>query len=1111
MGRVGVGRLVVALLATAAPWGWTGDAADVRVAVSPNASTVLDDGSSEVLLDDSFEGSFPGPTWRLSHPPGAADVDWGRTTLRATDGLHSIYCAGTGPAAPGDGGPAPAGTASWAIVGPFDLSQTTAGVLSFNLWLRTEAYQDVFMWLVSTDGERFSGSARSTDTDGWRAMTADLTRWGAAGSVIGEPEVWIAFVYQSDFNNLFEGAYVDEVTLTVDVGGTGSEGRTYTSNADFSEGVGVGLESTSNQLELTEEWDALPYLWVPNSATATVSKLDTVSGRELGRYATGPNDTMVPTVAAVDLDGSCWVGNRGGGTVVKIGLLENGGCVDRDLDGEITTSTDDDGNGDITGSELLDWGDDECVLVETVLVSGSEGAHVPDDGHDDYAANGLQALAVDAAGNVWAGVRNSQRFYLLDGSDGEVLDQLDVGVDEVTPSAAAVSGDGMLWSSSWPDPWLLAIDPATGDRIRVDLAHGSAGLALGPGNGLLVTGFEDAAVSRVDTTLKEVEWSQAAYFQAYGVATGDDGRTWVVSAAPNYLTRYSPQGVSTGTVTAIGAPMGVAVDQDGKVWVLPSRTQSVFRYEPDFISFELEKPLVDTFGHDAAGDLTGILARNLTTRFGTWTVVFDSSVAGTPWGRISWSAEQPSGSSVTCRVRSSEDEESWSIWEAAGNGVDLAATPAGRYLQIQMAMSQAIGGDLPVVDEVTVAPATTVVAPVASFSWSPGSPTVGEPVSFTDTSSGSPTAWSWSFGDGATSQEQDPTHTFASAATFDVSLTVTNDAGSDTVTKPFTVAAGSTCSLACSASVPQTADVGVPVSFAATATATGCTSAVTYDWSFGDGADGAGQNPEHGYTATGTYRWTLTTSVDDVSCVAAGDITVSGAGPSECTSTLWVPAVSRSDGLNGSVWRSDLGLLGVDPGGAAVELRLHRDGATTDRVVSVAANAMVQLVDVVSWLDPAFSGSAALEVCADGELIVDSRTYNQLPAGDDRFPGATFGQHLAGWPASSALPSGETGRLGMLRENSEFRTNIGLVNTGADSATVEITLLDATGEELTSFQVVLDAGQWHQENRPLLRRAGRDDLEAASARIEVIEGAGVLAYASLIDNLTNDATTIPMR
>ena len=73
--------------------------------------------------------------------------------------------------------------------------------------------------------------------------------------------------------------------------------------------------------------------------------------------------------------------------------------------------------------------------------------------------------------------------------------------------------------------------------------------------------------------------------------------------------------------------------------------------------------------------------------------------------------------------------------------------------------------------------------PVADFS---GSPTQGNPtlaVSFTDSSTNNPTSWSWTFGDGGTSTNQNPSHSYTSAGNYTVSLTASNAGGSDTETK----------------------------------------------------------------------------------------------------------------------------------------------------------------------------------------------------------------------------------------------------------------------------------------------------------------------------------------
>jgi len=78
-----------------------------------------------------------------------------------------------------------------------------------------------------------------------------------------------------------------------------------------------------------------------------------------------------------------------------------------------------------------------------------------------------------------------------------------------------------------------------------------------------------------------------------------------------------------------------------------------------------------------------------------------------------------------------------------------------------------------------------VVPPVANFTGSPTTVYEGQSVSFTDTSTNNPTSWSWSFPGGtpSSSTSQNPTVTYNTAGTYNVSLTATNSAGSDGETK----------------------------------------------------------------------------------------------------------------------------------------------------------------------------------------------------------------------------------------------------------------------------------------------------------------------------------------
>jgi PKD repeat protein len=69
--------------------------------------------------------------------------------------------------------------------------------------------------------------------------------------------------------------------------------------------------------------------------------------------------------------------------------------------------------------------------------------------------------------------------------------------------------------------------------------------------------------------------------------------------------------------------------------------------------------------------------------------------------------------------------------------------------------------------------------PVANFVGSPLSGTIPLSVQFSDLSTNS-TSWLWDFGDGHASTLENPTHTYAAAGSFTVSLTATNAGGSNT-------------------------------------------------------------------------------------------------------------------------------------------------------------------------------------------------------------------------------------------------------------------------------------------------------------------------------------------
>lgn len=148
-------------------------------------------------------------------------------------------------------------------------------------------------------------------------------------------------------------------------------------------------------------------------------------------------------------------------------------------------------------------------------------------------------------------------------------------------------------------------------------------------------------------------------------------------------------------------------------------------------------------------------------------------------------------------------------------------------------------------------------APTASFA----SIVTNTDVQFTDTTragSAPIVAWAWDFGDGGTATAQNPSHTYAAAGTYSVTLTVTDG---DNVTDDYTAdvvisvpAVGPTANFVFTTN-------GLVASFTGTATA-GSAPITGRAWTFGDNQTGTGGAPTHTYGSAGTYsvRFTVTDS-----------------------------------------------------------------------------------------------------------------------------------------------------------------------------------------------------------------------------------------------------------
>ena len=153
--------------------------------------------------------------------------------------------------------------------------------------------------------------------------------------------------------------------------------------------------------------------------------------------------------------------------------------------------------------------------------------------------------------------------------------------------------------------------------------------------------------------------------------------------------------------------------------------------------------------------------------------------------------------------------------------------------------------------------------PSASFTADPLAGEAPLEVQFNDTSTGSPTSWSWAFGDGGTSDEQNPFYTYTSAGLYTVNLTVTNTDGSDSEEKADYINVTEPAGPSGPAPLPSNRHIFINVANDA---------GIKYDLDgavYGEGnngtyyikADSGGMNEIHVTTDTGTASGQVTESV----------------------------------------------------------------------------------------------------------------------------------------------------------------------------------------------------------------------------------------------------------
>lgn len=247
---------------------------------------------------------------------------------------------------------------------------------------------------------------------------------------------------------------------------------------------------------------------------------------------------------------------------------------------------------------------------------------------------------------------------------------------------------------------------------------------------------------------------------------------------------------------------------------------------------------------------------------------------GAPTADFTFSPSNPSaGEQVTFDASASSDPDgtiasyTWSLGDgttATGQVVDHAYSSEGNF-DVQLTVVDNEGRTDRLTKTIAVGPEANQ-PPVADFSFSPTSPSIGEVVEFDGTLSSDPDGsiqtWEWDFGDGTAATGPTPLKDYDSAGDFTVTLTVTDDDGAtDSISTTVTVSSSDapTADFTFTPSDPLVDEV---IEFDGTVSSDPDGSIVSYAWDFGDGTTATGATPVHSYGSAGDFTVMLTVTDD---------------------------------------------------------------------------------------------------------------------------------------------------------------------------------------------------------------------------------------------------------
>ncbi len=358
------------------------------------------------------------------------------------------------------------------------------------------------------------------------------------------------------------------------------------------------------------------YIWVANAGEHTVSKINTETLQEEGRYLTREDGDGDPSRTSVNLAGDVVVANRYGG-VTKF-WADEASCEDRNGDGTIQTSS--------GADDVLPWDDEECRAWSTPFDTTNQRpvAWTPGDRPDSCDASTAEVWTVASTepGFPGLGGAGGVTAYLLDGQTGAIEQTLaipDFNGFQFGAYGGAVDGEGNFWFSSFNlsgGSQLARIDRQTLAVEIYDAPEGqlSYGITVDHLGRPWVAGVLGAGAARFEPAT-ETWVTTEAFTDATGIAEGPDG-LWMFVATDAGVQALDLETLALGA--SWSSPQlvkGVGFDIDGYLWAVATHDASA--PEPSTPAFKIDVDTMTTVdSYDGLtepytySDLTGSALRN---------------------------------------------------------------------------------------------------------------------------------------------------------------------------------------------------------------------------------------------------------------------------------------------------------------------------------------------------------------------------------------------------------------------------------------------------------------------------------------------------------------------